>query len=498
MTAGVEPLVGLVVVSHSRALARAAVALASQMLHNSPVRIAVAAGLDEETLGTDAVAIKEAIQDVDSPEGVVVLMDLGSAVLSAELALDLLADPEMRARVTLSAAPLVEGLVVAAVAAAGGAGRKEVAAEAQNALIGKAAHLDTADGLPSPALDTGDQADVVATFTVTNHHGLHARPAARLVSEMRGLDAHVRLRNLTTGVGPVPAGSLSRVATLGALHGHRVQVLASGRQAPEAADQVLALAARQFDEPQDEPATPAQVRRVGPHPASPGIGIGPVRMLWYEPVPPGHAPPTDRAAEWRRVVEAMADVRREIERYRALTRESSPQEARIFDAHLMLLGDTEVLTDVKARVTSGADAVTACVDAFAVVEEQWSQLPDPYLRARAEDVRAVAAQIRAALTGAEALSMSGPGILVAKELTPGQTAVLDRDSVHGIVLAYGSPTSHAAIIARAYGIPAIVAAGPGVLRLAEGTVVVIDGATGELVVDPSDATVALFRQRATQ
>jgi phosphocarrier protein FPr len=194
----------------------------------------------------------------------------------------------------------------------------------------------------------------------------------------------------------------------------------------------------------------------------------------------------------------MADVRREIERYRALTRESSPQEARIFDAHLMLLGDTEVLTDVKARVTSGADAVTACVDAFAVVEEQWSQLPDPYLRARAEDVRAVAAQIRAALTGAEALSMSGPGILVAKELTPGQTAVLDRDSVHGIVLAYGSPTSHAAIIARAYGIPAIVAAGPGILRLAEGTVVVIDGATGELVIDPSDATVALFRQRATQ
>lgn len=495
MTAGAEPLVGLVVVSHSRPLARAAVGLASEMLHDRPVRIAVAAGLDEETLGTDAVAIKEAIQHVDSPEGVVVLMDLGSAVLSAELALDLLEDPEMRARVTLSAAPLVEGLVVAAVAAAGGAGRKEVAAEAQSALMGKAAHLDAADAQSPPALHTGDQADVVAVFTVTNQHGLHARPAARLVSEVRGLNAHVRLRNLTTGVGPVPAGSLSRVATLGALHGHRVQVLASGRQAPEAADHVLALAARHFDEPQDEPAKPAQVRQVGPQPASPGIGIGPVRILSYEAVPTRHAPPTEPAAEWRRVVEAMADVRREIERYRALTRETSPQEARIFDAHLMLLGDEEVLADVKARVTSGADAVTAWEDALAVVEKQWSELPDPYLRARAEDVRAVAAQIRAALTGAEAMSMSAPGILVAKELTPGQTAVLDPGSVQGIVLAYGSPTSHAAIIARAYGIPAIVAAGPGVLRLAEGTVILIDGATGEFVVNPPDATVTVFRQR---
>src|SRR4029078_7890404 len=105
-----ERLVGIVVVSHSRALARAAVALASQMLHDRPVRIAVAAGMDEATLGTDAVRIKEAIEQVDSPEGVVVLMDLGSAVLSSELALDLLEDPDLRERAILSAAPLVDGL----------------------------------------------------------------------------------------------------------------------------------------------------------------------------------------------------------------------------------------------------------------------------------------------------------------------------------------------------------------------------------------------------
>ena len=96
------PGVGLVVVSHSRALARAAVVLAEEMLHGRPLRIEVAAGLDETTLGTDAVSISAAIERADGPGGVVVLMDLGSAVLSAELALDLLNDPTARDRVTLS------------------------------------------------------------------------------------------------------------------------------------------------------------------------------------------------------------------------------------------------------------------------------------------------------------------------------------------------------------------------------------------------------------
>ena len=482
-------LVGIVVVSHSRALARAAVALAAEMLHGRPVPIAVAAGLDEVTLGTDAVRIKEAIQEVDSPAGVVVLMDLGSAVLSAELALDLIDDPQVRERVVLSAAPLIEGLVVAAVAAAGGAGRKEVAAEAHSALMGKDAQLSNPEDTSPPTPVAGEQADVVAVFTVANRHGLHARPAARLVSEMRGLDASVRLRNLTTGTGPVPAASLSRVATLAALHGHRVEISASGPQAPEAIDHLLALAARNFDEPLDDAPTPVQVQHAGPLPASPGIRIGPVRML-RSPAAPDHRGPTGTpTAEWRRIVEAVAAVRREIERIRAVAaREVGPQEAQIFDAHLMLLGDAEVLADVKHRINSGAGAVTAWVDALAVVENQWSELPDPYLRARAEDVRAVGTQVLAALTGAPAVAMTGPGILIAKELTPAQAAELDLDAVQGIVLAYGSPSSHAAILARSRGIPALVAAGPGVLGLAEGTTVVIDGATGELVIDPPAAT----------
>lgn len=132
--------VGVVVVSHSRALGDAAVTLARQMLPGTEVAVEVAAGTEDGGLGTDAVAISAAITAADSGDGVVVLMDLGSAVMSAETALEFL-DDEVRDRVVLSPGPLVEGLVGAVVVASGGADRDRVAAEALRGLAPKQAHL---------------------------------------------------------------------------------------------------------------------------------------------------------------------------------------------------------------------------------------------------------------------------------------------------------------------------------------------------------------------
>lgn len=132
--------VGIVVVSHSRALADAAVELARQMLPGRELTVEVAAGTEDGGLGTDAMAVSAAIEAADSGSGTVVLMDLGSAVLSAETALEFLPD-DVRERTTLSAAPLVEGLVGAVVVAAGGASREQVAAEAARGLAPKEAQL---------------------------------------------------------------------------------------------------------------------------------------------------------------------------------------------------------------------------------------------------------------------------------------------------------------------------------------------------------------------
>jgi phosphocarrier protein FPr len=486
-------MVGIVVVSHSRALARAATELAAQMLHGVRPAIEIAAGLDETTLGTDAVQVKEAIEKVDSGDGVVVLLDLGSAVLSAELALDLL-DEDVRDRVVVSPAPLVEGLVAAVVTAAGGATAAEVAAEAAGALAGKQAHLtgEVVTTVPQPA--SGDA--LRGVFVVHNVHGLHARPAARLVAQVRTLDARVELTNRTTGAGPVPASSLSRVATLAAQHGHEVEVTITGSQAAEALEQILALAARDFDEVEQAPVPAALPLTTGPVAASPGIAIGPACRIETRPLLLPDDEPGDEAAQWRRLREAIASTRRDIARTRVhVAREAGESDAAIFDAHLMLLDDPELLTHAQDLIRSGNGAARAWHDSVRRIETEVAGLPDSYLRGRAADVRAVGDQVLRHLLGVEGTGRSAEGILVAADLTPADAAELDAGLVRGVVLAFGSPTSHAAILARARGIPLLVAAGAAVQRIEDGQLLVIDAETSRLVIDPSADERAEYERR---
>ncbi|MFE6863380.1 dihydroxyacetone kinase phosphoryl donor subunit DhaM [Nocardia sp. NPDC057668] len=267
-------MIGLVVVSHSRALARAAVELAVGLLPAQSIRIEMAAGSYGNELGTDAESVAQAIAAADSGDGVLVLMDLGSAVLSADTALELL-EPTISVR--LSAAPLVEGLVAALATASGGASLDEVAAAADQALdakriqltdtggtagrgdAGSRDHSATTETLSTATVSaattaactvatdmdgTAVQAQAAAVFDVTGTHGLHARPAAELVAALRTLDAVVRLSNATTGAGPVPATSLTSLLTLDVRAGHRLEVTATGPAAMTAVDRVRAIATR--------------------------------------------------------------------------------------------------------------------------------------------------------------------------------------------------------------------------------------------------------------
>lgn len=475
-------MVGLVVVSHSRALAEAAVSLATEMVRGTRPPIAIAAGAGN-AFGTDAVRVKEAIEQVDGPDGVVVLLDLGSAVLAAEMAVELL-DGSIRQRVVVSPAPLVEGLVAAVVAAAGGGSAAEVAAEADAGLVGKQSHLGPGieAGPRSTAAPAGSGV-VRETFTIANAHGLHARPAARVVGAVRGLEAQVLLADLTGGGAPVPAWSLSRIATLGARQGHQIEVSATGRLAREAVDRIVALAARNFDEV-DVPVPPTPA--TGPIAASPGIAIGPAFRLQGAVLPPvPDAEPGEPDEQWQRLRTAIGAAQGDIAETRArVSRESGEDEAAIFDAHLMLLDDAALLDDVRARIRAGGGAAGSWHDAITQVARAFDALDDPYLAVRAADVRSVGEQVLRHLLRGEA-RVPGAGILVAADLGPVDAAEVDAGRVLGIVLAYGSSTSHAAILAGAKGIPMLVAAGRDVLAIEDGTRLVVDADRGALVIDPS-------------
>ena len=241
-------MIGVVVVSHSSALAHAAVELALQMVPGERPAIAIAAGAGDGLIGTDAMAVSAAIDEVASPDGVLVIMDLGSAVMSAEMALDFRSSD---AEVRLSSAPFVEGLLAAIVMAAGGASLDDVDREARAALTPKISMLDEPASLPAsaPASAPADMpAGVSADLTIINSDGLHARPAAAMVSSLAGFEAKLTVVNTRTASAPVSAHSLIGLLSLGAKVGDVLTVTASGAQAAEALAKITGLVTEGFGE----------------------------------------------------------------------------------------------------------------------------------------------------------------------------------------------------------------------------------------------------------
>ena len=236
-------MIGIVVVSHSLALAEAVVELATQMTPHDGPTVSVAAGAPGG-LGTDATAVAEALAEAASPDGVLVLMDLGSAVMSAELAIEL-ADLD-GVEVRLSPAPLVEGLVAAVVRAAGGADLATVAREAESALKPKQSALgEPAAAGPSGEDDSAEPPDASVTLTLINPTGLHARPAAQLATALGQLDAQVVVA--ANGREADGASSLE-LLTLGTEKGDEITVSATGPDAQRAIDCARTLVEEGFGE----------------------------------------------------------------------------------------------------------------------------------------------------------------------------------------------------------------------------------------------------------
>jgi phosphocarrier protein FPr len=504
-------MVGLVVVSHSEALAEGVVALAREM-GGPELALEAAGGMDEPgALGTDAERVRAAIERAMSDDGVLVLMDLGSALMSTEFAIEML---EGGGRVVMSEAPLVEGTVAAAVAARGGASLEEVAAEARGALAMKASQLgveadapaDATAGAPADGPGADARPDAEARLEVRNAIGLHARPAALFVGAVRDFDAEVRVAKEGGGP-PVRATSLTNVVALGARFGDTLLVTASGPQASEALEALRALADEGFGDgiasgapaPAAAPAAPppaaepADVAAPAPGdvlsgvPASAGVAIGPARHLGRPAGPPPERVADSPEREGERLDEALVTAREAIARDRAaVAGRAGDAEAAIFDAHVALLDDEALLDPAREAIAGGAAAERAWHDAAEQVAALYRGLDEPLLRERATDVLDVGRRVVAAITGDEAAGPTEPGIVLARELTPAEAAGLDPAVVRGIATAHGSATAHAAILARALGLPAAVGLGDALLAIDEGTALLLDGEAGTLQVDPDE------------
>jgi PTS hybrid protein len=230
--------VGLVIVSHSARLADGVVELAGQMAPDVPM--VAAGGAADGGLGTDYAAVCAALRRADQGGGVIVLYDLGSAVLTAELAVESLAEP---GRVRVVDAPLVEGAVAAAVAAAGGGDLNAV----RDAAVSGAHPTESPATRPAPETQPTHEIEPTREIEIvlTNDIGLHARPAALLARAVAGLAAEV---TVAFGDRRADAGSVLGLLALAAGPGDVIRVSARGGQAAEALSRVRNLAERGFAE----------------------------------------------------------------------------------------------------------------------------------------------------------------------------------------------------------------------------------------------------------
>ncbi|TVU58106.1 HPr family phosphocarrier protein [Paenarthrobacter nitroguajacolicus] len=222
--------VGIVVVSHSSKIAEGAVELAAQMAPD--VDLVAAGGTDDDRIGTSLEKVLAAVEQslVDSGgDGVVVLTDLGSAVMTAESAMEFASEPDA---ILLADAPLVEGLVAAAVAAQGGAGVEDVRSAAE-AVGSKAVEATESPGVAEP--------DASAEFELINPLGMHARPAAKIAGGLSGLDAEVTVNG-------VDGMSIMALMALAAGKGSTLRVEARGKDSLKAVEYVGRLVEEGFGE----------------------------------------------------------------------------------------------------------------------------------------------------------------------------------------------------------------------------------------------------------
>jgi phosphocarrier protein FPr/phosphocarrier protein len=361
-----------------------------------------------------------------------------------------------------------------------------------------------------PAEETGSTAGAIVSDEVTlpNPAGLHARPAAVVAVEAKKYKSDIRLLR---GGDSANAKSIVSLMGLATKFGDKVRVQAAGPDAGEAAAAIARLlAAGSGEKPGDAPA--AAPAAASPAPvaasrtatadaneltgvsASPGLAVGKIVQFRQEVIDvaeAGESPQRERA----RLESARHEARQQIEAVKAKL--TDPSKAQILDAHLELLEDPDLSDLAISEISEGKSAGFAWRAAFENQARALDALDNPLLRERAGDIRDVGRRMLALLAGVKQAQIEVPAdsILIAEELSPSDTASLDRSKVVGFCTTTGGATSHVAILARSLGIPAICGIDEEALQLANDTLVVLDGTHGSLRRNPSAGELEQARER---
>ncbi|GIO53867.1 phosphoenolpyruvate--protein phosphotransferase [Paenibacillus cineris] len=238
-------------------------------------------------------------------------------------------------------------------------------------------------------------------------------------------------------------------------------------------------------------------------PASPGIAIAKAYRLEAEESIPQQRKVDDPAAEQQRLRSAVDAAKADIDRIRETTLERlGPQKAEIFEAHLFLLDDPDLIDTTLDQIESdGVNAEYALYEVASSIIEALQSMDNEMLRERAADVKDITGRVISKLEGREhsALSeLSAETILIAKDLTPSDTAQLNLEFVRGFVTEIGSRTSHSAIMARSLELAAVVGTGADASAIRTGDMIILDATAGQVIVNPSDEQLREYTTRKAE
>jgi phosphocarrier protein FPr len=371
--------------------------------------------------------------------------------------------------------------------------------------------LTLANGSAAPAAGEGVTVTSDAIL-IPNRTGLHARPAAVLANVAKSFQSELKLQ---LGDRTANARSITAIMALEAGHGDKVTLVAKGTDARQAVEKLSKLIA---DGLGDEGCTPApapatttilKVAEPPPHPrssdpnillgvaASPGLAVGKVYQVQREDIPveeEGHGVEHEKAA----LAGAIDKARGQLEALRAqLHAKADPAKAAIFAAHAELLDDPDFLDIANSAIAKGKSAAFAWKNAAKLHAQRLASLRNELLAQRANDVRDVGWRVLELLTGTTRQTPVYPEgtILIAEDLTPSDTATMDRGRVVGFATVRGGATSHVAILARSLEIPAVAGIEPAALEIANGTPLILDGGKGSLRLNPPPEEIERIRQR---
>ncbi len=354
----------------------------------------------------------------------------------------------------------------------------------------------------------GDQSgfdSIVSTpITIANPIGLHARPSAVLASAAKKFDCSIEL---ACGSKKANAKSTTAIMKMEIGNGQAVILTAQGSDAQKAITNLTDLicnglgeevistqaSAEVFEEETtpDAPVSGNSNELIGIG-ASPGIAIGSVyrlekQILIVEEYGSAHS------HEEQIVIESS--IERSVAKLKALIASTDSKEAEIFEAHIELLNDPELIEIALDQIQKGKSAGFSWQAAYTQQADSLAGLKNPLLVARANDVRDIGETTLNIILGRETEELQIPDntILIAEDLTPSQTASLDRNKVLGFCTVQGGASSHVAILARSLDIPAIAGIEARALKIDNGTKIILNGSTGKAEINSSDARIEAIK-----